>query len=458
MATNTLSARIITRNDTAANWVSNNPILLQGEIGIERVTNKFKVGDGVTDWNSLAYVSNLDGTVSAIEAAFYPESSDYDYDIGTLWVGTVSEVTKIFILADVDGTTATWKQLLSPADADMLQSVFAPTALAQEKTGYVDNTLSADKVAHALTIGAETFDGSAAKSISSLPPNGSASGDLTGSYPSPTIKSGVNLPGSPTTTTQSTSDESTKIATTAYVKAKIDVVLAASDAMIFKGTLGTGGTITALPTTYSIGWAYKVITAGTYAGQACEVGDMLIAIVDRTGSGNANADWVIIQTNVDGSVTASATLVANTVLLGDGSKAVKTLANGTEGYVLKINSGVPAWAAETPYTAGNGISINSHVVSHSNAQITAVGSVSLMKVSIDANGHITGYSAITKADITALGIPESDTDTGVTSVVANNGLTQSINARQLTLGISSLSADLLTNGSNTLVLNGGTSA
>jgi len=458
MATNTLSARIITRNDTAANWTSNNPILLQGEIGIERTTNKFKVGDGVTAWNSLAYVSNLEGIVSIVEDASYPESSDYDFDIGTLWIGTVSEVTKVFILVDVDGTTAVWKQLITPTDADMLQSVFAPTAQAQEKTGYVDNALSADKVAHALTIGTETFDGGAAKSISALPPNGAAGGDLTGTYPSPTIKSGVNLPGSPTTTTQSTSDESTKIATTAYVKAKIDAVLAASDAMIFKGTLGSGGTITALPTTYSIGWAYKAITAGIYAGQACEVGDMLIAIVDRAGSGNANADWVVIQTNVDGTVTATATLVANSVLLGDGNKAAKTLANGTEGYVLRIVSGVPAWAAETPYTAGNGITITDHVVAHSNSQITAVGSVSLMKVSIDANGHITGYSAITKADITALGIPGSDTDTGITSVVTNNGLTQSINARQLTLGISSLSTDLLANGSNTLVLNGGTSA
>mgnify|MGYP001161810438 CR=1 FL=1 len=54
MATNALNARIITRNDTVANWISNNPILLQGEIGIERGTNKFKVGDGVTTWNGLA--------------------------------------------------------------------------------------------------------------------------------------------------------------------------------------------------------------------------------------------------------------------------------------------------------------------------------------------------------------------------------------------------------------------
>ena len=458
MATNALNARIVTRNDTAANWASNNPILLQGEIGMERVTNKFKVGDGVSAWNSLPYVSNLEGIARVVETASYPDSADNTYAIGTLWVGTVSDVTKVFLLVDIDGTAAAWKQLISPADADMLRSEFAATAQSQGKAGYVDNALAADQVAHTLTIGGQTFNGSANKSVAALPPNGAAGGDLAGNYPAPTIKPHVNLPGNPTTTTQSTSDVSTKIATTAFVKAKIDAVLAASDAMIFKGTLGVGGTITALPTTYGVGWGYKVVTAGTYAGQACEAGDMLIAIVDRVGSGNANADWVVIQTNVDGTVTANATLVANSVMLGNGSKAAKTLANGSEGYVLRIVSGAPAWAAETPYTANRGIKVTGHVIAHSNAQITAVSNVSLMKVAIDVNGHITGYSAITKADITALGIPASDTDTGVTSVVANNGLKQSMAGRQLTLGIDALSTDLLENGSDTLVFNGGTSA
>lgn len=43
------------RRDTAANWTSVNPILLDGELGIEVDTDKFKIGDGVTAWNSLPY-------------------------------------------------------------------------------------------------------------------------------------------------------------------------------------------------------------------------------------------------------------------------------------------------------------------------------------------------------------------------------------------------------------------
>lgn len=43
------------RRDTAANWASNNPTLATGEMGVETNTGQFKVGNGSTAWNSLAY-------------------------------------------------------------------------------------------------------------------------------------------------------------------------------------------------------------------------------------------------------------------------------------------------------------------------------------------------------------------------------------------------------------------
>ena len=47
--------KIQLRNDTATNWTTANPTLLAGEVGVETDTNKFKIGDGSTAWNSLAY-------------------------------------------------------------------------------------------------------------------------------------------------------------------------------------------------------------------------------------------------------------------------------------------------------------------------------------------------------------------------------------------------------------------
>jgi hypothetical protein len=41
----------------SSRWASVNPTLLAGELGIETDTNKMKVGDGSTAWNSLPYTN-----------------------------------------------------------------------------------------------------------------------------------------------------------------------------------------------------------------------------------------------------------------------------------------------------------------------------------------------------------------------------------------------------------------
>lgn len=50
-----MAAQIQIRRDTSADWTSVNPILAQGEQGLELDTGKFKFGDGATAWNSLPY-------------------------------------------------------------------------------------------------------------------------------------------------------------------------------------------------------------------------------------------------------------------------------------------------------------------------------------------------------------------------------------------------------------------
>jgi hypothetical protein len=50
-----MTTRIKLRRDIAANWTQNNPVLAEGEPGLELDTGKIKYGNGTTPWNSLDY-------------------------------------------------------------------------------------------------------------------------------------------------------------------------------------------------------------------------------------------------------------------------------------------------------------------------------------------------------------------------------------------------------------------
>lgn len=52
-----MAVQIQVRRGTAAEWVAENPLLSQGEIGVELDTLQLKIGNGVLQWNSLPYAS-----------------------------------------------------------------------------------------------------------------------------------------------------------------------------------------------------------------------------------------------------------------------------------------------------------------------------------------------------------------------------------------------------------------
>ena len=109
---------------------------------------------------------------------------------------------------------------------------------------------------------------------------------------------------------------------------KIDSSIAANDAMHYMGTLGTAAqspTITTLPTTARTGDAYKVITAGTYASTAAEVGDLFI----YSGS------WTLIPSGDDGNVYVGDSkgskfaAKSNNIVVAVGDQKVASAANVT---------------------------------------------------------------------------------------------------------------------------------
>lgn len=128
----------------------------------------------------------------------------------------------------------------------------------------------------------------------------------------------------------------------------VSSAIGAADAMRFKGTIGTGGDVTTLPTSdVKVGDTYRVITAGTYAGQTCEVGDLIINTGQEIPS--MNYTWTVAQTNIDGAITA----------------------------------------------AGTGLSKSGTTLNHSNS-VTAQTTQAVYPIKIDAQGHISAYgSAVT---------------------------------------------------------------
>lgn len=61
----TLNTRIVLRNDTAAKWLENNPVLLMGEAGVETDTGLMKIGNGVSTWAALDYVNKFEAVSTA---------------------------------------------------------------------------------------------------------------------------------------------------------------------------------------------------------------------------------------------------------------------------------------------------------------------------------------------------------------------------------------------------------
>lgn len=52
-----LTTRICLRNDLAERWASVNPVLLAGEVGVEKDTGLFKIGNGTSTYSELTYAN-----------------------------------------------------------------------------------------------------------------------------------------------------------------------------------------------------------------------------------------------------------------------------------------------------------------------------------------------------------------------------------------------------------------
>ena len=256
-------------------------------------------------------------------------------------------------------------------------------------------------------------------------------------------------------------------------KAYADSLIAANNAMVYKGTVGAGGTheiaaFNALAT-YNVGWTYRVVTAGTIKGVVCEVGDLITAIVSRAGSGNVNTDWTVVQTNTDGVVIGPASSTDNYIALFNGAtgkllkqstSAIGTMAYETAtNYVPKstltaqtvlaaVSSGTPVaitvnentlvgrkggnvtalTAAEirTILNVAEGANAYTHPSEGGGSLGNMTGNTVLQSITVNANGHVTATSTrtLTASNVGALAdwvtVPASKTASGTAGQIAKD--------------------------------------
>jgi len=130
----TQTALMQQRRDTAANWTTENPTLLAGEIGIESGTNKIKLGDGSTAWTSLGYTPwsqisaypFVNADIDAAAAIAYSKLAALTS--GNLLVGNSSNVaTSVAVSGDVTitnaGVTAIGSGVIVDADIDAAAAI-----------------------------------------------------------------------------------------------------------------------------------------------------------------------------------------------------------------------------------------------------------------------------------------------------------------------------------------------
>lgn len=97
-------AKIKLRRDSSANWALANPVLAPGEPGYDTTVRKLKIGDGVTSWTSLTYVtSNLETITSNLQ-------SQIDYVKSNLNPAALDSLTEIVAAISVLESNASVQQ------------------------------------------------------------------------------------------------------------------------------------------------------------------------------------------------------------------------------------------------------------------------------------------------------------------------------------------------------------
>lgn len=210
----------------------------------------------------------------------------------------------------------------------------------------------------------------------------------------------------------------TKVPSQKAVKTYADALIAANDAMQYKGAIDCS-TNPNYPAA-SAGHAYKISVAGKIGGASglsVEAGDLILCIADNTSAGTqaaVGAYWDVVQVNIDGAVVGPASSTDGHVATFDGitGKLIKdsgvTLGDSASKSVGSTSGTVCAGDdsrlsdARTPTSHSHAESDITNLTTDLGNKVTANVSITgatKTKVTYDAKGLVTSGADATTADI-----------------------------------------------------------
>lgn len=323
-------------------------------IGHRRVANYSDLNN-IPDW-CLYNAAGGDTPSTAVGQLWYVSNSD---EAGT---PETMHSAGLYQLVSYDGKTKTWKQFKNAADIVDTDTTYTFTNGTNGSFTVTPKGGSAQTV----TIGKPATAGTADKATKAT--NDKNGHDIAETY-------------------------LTKFTASSTYATKSDVASLTS-ALVYKGTVDATH---ALPTTsVKVGDVYVVAAAGTYAGQVCENGDMIIA-------SSTTPTWTVVQANINGAVTATNTLADNAIVLGSNNRSVKTFATtSTAGYLYWTGT---AYAWKTP--------------AEFSLKAASADSLGGIKIGYTATGK--NYPVQLDANSKAyVNVPWTDTDTKYTLPVASD--------------------------------------
>lgn len=234
-------------------------------------------------------------------------SNGYSWPAGGVASFTLMEINSslYWVMNDASSVTDTKVTQTSSSENSSFPILFKSTA--NSNTPVTEGVKFAGPKINASTgdIAASSFNGVQLKT-SGFTPSGVRIGTSSTYITIPTNMQGTlaAAAGKGVDTSIAPGSTSTNLPTTAAVRDYVDQVAgaAAAGALVYQGTVGTGGDIADLPAAHTKGWYYVVKAAGIFAGVSCEAGDMIIC--KNTGTTASDADWDVIQANIIALTTA----------------------------------------------------------------------------------------------------------------------------------------------------------